>query len=141
MYNEVVGANRVTNLQLTRDQVCGIFTHAPGYRTWGDLARDNPVLAGDNNPITVITRNDLAGESYVLSEYCIATQPVIWQQFIGYEQHPADPNDARPDLANGQPSSNWPVALEGGALSPQRPGADGVADAVADPISGIHGIT
>lgn len=141
MYNKVVGGSRLSNLRLTRDQVCGIFTHAPGYQKWGDLASTNSALSGDQSPINVITRADLAGESYVLSEYCIATAPTIWGPFINFEQNPGDPNEVRPDLANGQPTSSWPVRLEGGAVSPQRPGADGVANAVADPIEGTNAIT
>jgi phosphate transport system substrate-binding protein len=136
MYNKVLPSGaRMNNLQLTRDQACRIFTGA--ITTWGQLASDNPSLAGDSSQIVPIIRSDGAGESYVLSQFCIAVDPAVWQAFIA-DRKAHDPQNVAPDFAAGLPVSNWPQNW--GHSNPVAFG-DGVANAVADPSAGQNAIT
>jgi phosphate transport system substrate-binding protein len=123
----------VNNLQLTQDEVCKIFFFQ--ITTWNDpeLVATNPTLAGNSNKITAIVRADGAGESYVLSEYCKAVDPADWDKFRA-----TYPND--PALSANQPTSYWPQQTNTGVVQPVS-GADGVANAVSDPVNGKNAIT
>ncbi len=118
-YNLTIDGVRFTNLELTRKDVCQIFTGEILY--WNQLAGTAPSdapLAGlpANTSINVFVRSDGAGESYVLSQYCQAVDPSDWATYqkwvlanqfnIGYQ---GDPN-----LAAGLPISFWPPNLLGG---------------------------
>jgi phosphate transport system substrate-binding protein len=131
-YNLTIDGVRFTNLELTRKDVCQIFTGEILF--WNQLAGTAPSdapLAGlpANTAINVFVRSDGAGESYVLSQYCEAVDPSDWaiyqkwvvaNQFnIGYQ---GDPN-----LAAGLPISFWPPNLLGGP------------DHVADPDKAANG--
>jgi phosphate transport system substrate-binding protein len=138
MYNLVDSAGRrVSNLQLTREAACGIFTGA--IKKWNDQAivATNPGLAGDSNNIIPVIRSDGAGESYVLSEFCIAVAGGVWNAFIQDRiQH--DPGGLSTPFRNGQPVSTWP---QGWGLATTANGADNVANTVADPVAGQNSIT
>jgi len=139
MYN-LVGSNgqRLSNLNLTRNAACEIFTGA--ITKWNDprLVQTNPELAGFNQDIIPVIRSDGAGESYVLSQYCIAVDPGDWQAFI-QERLRDDPSDTQgTPFAAGQPTSNWP---EGWGRAQAVPNGDGVANVVADPEAGQNAIT
>jgi phosphate transport system substrate-binding protein len=136
MYNLVDDSGqRVQNLQLTRSAACGIFTGA--ITKWNDpqIVATNPQLAGLNRDIVPVLRADGAGESYVLSQFCIAVEPSVWNGFINL--HRNDPNVSR-DLGQGLPVSDWP---QGWGHSTSALYADGVANAVADPVAGQNAIT
>jgi len=140
MYNLIdPSGNRVTNLQLTPDQVCRIYTGA--IFRWNDpsLVQTNPFLSSFDRGIGVRTRADSAGESYVLSEFCIAVAPHVWSDFIAAERTVPNPDQA-PDFQGGQPVSLWPTDGPGKATFNPNQYADGVASAVADPVAGRDSI-
>ena len=130
MYNLYDNAgNRVTNLQLTRRQVCQIFAYQ--ITDWGQIL---PGFGG--RPITVYARSDGAGESYVLSQFCLAVDPGDWQTFINTVA--SNPDLAAPDLLAHQPVSNWPEVPAPGHNFVS--GADALANAVASGDTGKDSI-
>ena len=135
MYN-LVGSDgqRISNLNLTRDAACEIFTGA--ISKWNDprIVATNPELAGFNQAIVPVIRSDGAGESFVLSQFCIAVDPVDWHNFVVQQ----GPLNAGTPFAAGQPTSNWP---EGWGRSQAVANGDGVANVVADPEAGQNTIT
>lgn len=128
MYNLTdASGHRISNLRLTRSEVCKIFSGA--ITQWNDpeLVQTNPFLRNFNSRVAPIVRADGAGESYVLSEFCINVQPQVWKDFIArYKQQ--DPQNVGVDFARGDPVSNWPAFNNASPI----PYADGVANAVAD---------
>jgi ABC-type phosphate transport system substrate-binding protein len=138
MYNlSDPSGNRITNLRLTRDAACKIFT---GFiKKWNDpaLVATNPFLAGFNRDIVPVIRADGAGESFVLSQFCIAVDKPVWDAFRA-RQIRDDPQNVAADFRAGSPISNWPQNW--GRAVPQ-PFADGTATTVADPVSGKDSIT
>jgi ABC-type phosphate transport system substrate-binding protein len=143
MYNLVNGSGqRVTDLKLTRDEVCKIFTGQ--IRAWNDpeLVATNPELSSfSGHPINVVARSDGAGESYVLSQFCIAVDPGDWGAFRTYvtTNFPNDVGDA--GLQLGDPVSTWPTVLLNDYTEKLANGSDGVANTVADPNAGVDAIT
>jgi ABC-type phosphate transport system substrate-binding protein len=138
MYNLLDNSgNRVTNLKLTRKTACEIFTGA--IRKWNDpqIVANNPTLANMDRNINPVVRSDGAGESFVLSQFCIATAPDVWKAFIA-ERQAHDPQDVASDFASGSPVSSWPI--DDGVFRTAAY-ADGVANVVADPGSGRDSIT
>jgi phosphate transport system substrate-binding protein len=128
MYNLTDGSGRrISNLRLTRDEACKIFTGA--ITKWNDpeLVGTNPFLRSFNFNVLPVIRSDGAGESYVLSQFCIAVAPNVWTSFItSYTQQ--DPQNVAPDFSRGDPVSNWPTFKGSTPIA----FADGVANAVAD---------
>jgi ABC-type phosphate transport system substrate-binding protein len=126
--------SRVTDLQLTRQQVCQIFTGA--ITDWGQI---RPAFAGHH--INVIVRSDGAGESYVLSQFCIGVDPTDWNAYRTdlLSHHSDQVQDA--GLQLGQPVSTWPQVLIGGSSTKTGSGSDGVANVVADSNAGKDGVT
>ena len=112
-YYLMVNGVRFTNLQLTRADVCGIFTGE--ITMWSQLASSAPAdapLATATIPIRPVVRSDSAGESYVLSQYCQAVDPSAWNQFKDW----VDANTqylsySDPNMAAGLPVSLWPGIL------------------------------
>lgn len=138
MYNLTDQAgNQIRDLRLTRKAACGIFTGA--IKQWNDpqIVATNPRLASFNRPITPVIRADGAGESFVLSEFCIAVAPQVWQAFIA-DRVANDPANVASDFRAGLPVSNWPQNW--GHVNPALY-ADGVANIVADPVTGKNAIT
>jgi ABC-type phosphate transport system substrate-binding protein len=129
--------SRVTNLRLSRQAACKIFTGA--IKRWNDpeLVATNPFLAGFSRDIVPVIRADGAGESFVLSQFCIAVAKPVWDEFRA-RQIRDHPENVATDFRNGSPVSNWPQ--EWGRAVPQ-PFADGTATTVADPVSGKDSIT
>ena len=122
--------NQITNLRLSRQAACRIFTGA--IQSWGDpaIVRDNPALAGSTTQITPFIRADGAGESFVFSQFCIAVDKPGWDAFIA-DRMKNDPGDnIGTPFAAGQPTSNWPAGW--GRANPIA-FADGVANAVIGP--------
>jgi len=140
MYNLVDNSgNRVTNLKLTRQAACKIFTGA--ITRWNDpeIVATNPQLASFDRAVKAVVRTDGAGESYVFSEFCIAVAPGVWQQFVA-QQKGLGTRDLTPEFLAGQPTSVWPQ--EGWGDNPVTvASADGTAGYVADPTGGPNAIT
>ncbi len=140
MYNLLDDSGRrISDLRLTRRAACKIFTGA--IRKWNDpeIVRTNPRLSGIDRDINTIVRADGAGESYVLSEFCIAVARDVWQAFITDRKNdPDDSGSQTIQFLRGDPVSNWPANQ--GVFGP-IPQADNVANAVADPITGKNAIT
>jgi ABC-type phosphate transport system substrate-binding protein len=97
---------RITDLRLTQEQVCRIFTE-PGMQ-WDDpaLVAVNPGVPLPPERIRPVVRSDSAGTSYVLSEYCIATAPEVWRAFIA--RVVAARTAAEEEFLRGRPTSVWP---------------------------------
>jgi phosphate transport system substrate-binding protein len=144
MYNLTDNSgNRITNLKLTRRAACEIFTGQ--IRQWNDpqLVATNPELANfTNRQIRVVVRSDGAGESYVLSEFCIAVASDVWSRYVNYGTQPQNSQYVSdPGFSRGDPVSTWPGVLEDGSQPNTQSGSDGVANAVADPNEGVDAIT
>jgi phosphate transport system substrate-binding protein len=124
--------NRITDLRLTRQAACRIFTGA--IVSWNDplLVRYNPRLAGVSTQITPFIRADGAGESFVFSEFCLAVDRPDWNRFIADRLQNDPGNNVGTPFAAGQPTSNWPAGW--GRANPIA-FADGVANAVTAPGS------
>jgi phosphate transport system substrate-binding protein len=139
MYNLVDNSgNRITNLKLTRQAACKIFTGA--ITKWNDpeIVATNPQFRSFARNIKPIVRTDGAGESYVFSEFCIAVAPTVWRNFVN-QQRTADP-ELTPEFLARQPTSVWPQQAWG--VSPVGVAtADGTAGYVADPTGGPNAIT
>lgn len=138
MYNLTDNAGkRVSNLQLTRRAACKVFTGA--IAKWNDpeIVATNPQLTTFSRDIIPIIRGDGAGESFVLSQFCQAVAPDVWKAFIA-DRVSKDPANVAPDFKAGKPVSNWPQGW--GRANPALY-ADGVANTVADPVTGKNAIT
>jgi phosphate transport system substrate-binding protein len=148
LYNLSINGQQVTGLDLTRDDVCEIFTGE--VTLWSALAPTAPAdaflseLQGTpQDKIEVVTRSDAAGESYVLSQYCQAVDPTDWSTFQGWVDANAKTiSYSDPNMAAGLPVSIWPSTLyNGDQQTAQASGADAVADYVTSPSSGAGSIT
>ncbi len=138
MYNlQDSSGRKVTDLKLTRRAACRIFSE-PGIK-WNDpeIVAQNPRLAGVNREIRPIVRQDGSGTSYVTSQFCIAVAKDVWNAFIDRLQK-TNPGGLSPLFTGGKPVSNWPTGF--GRVSSAL-AADGVANAVADPVNGKDAIT
>ena len=145
MYNIVIGGTRWTGLDLTQQEVCQIFTGA--LTNWSQLAATpgDSALAGVDQPINAVLRSDGAGESYVLSQYCIAVDPTDWQNFVTYvEKTEGESAEAQlgwhgdTDMATGQPVEFWPPNLEDGQKNSNLSAGSAASD-VVDVTSGATG--
>jgi phosphate transport system substrate-binding protein len=139
--------SRFTGLKLTPADVCGIFTGR--ITSWGDpqLVALNPSLSGSSQQIAPVVRQDEAGESYVLSQYCIAEDPGDWSAFSHFQQTQQCTTqtdyfsfDAGAFQAGG-PVPIWPSVLLGCRGAVTAGGSDGVANIVIDPSQGPGSIT
>jgi phosphate transport system substrate-binding protein len=140
MFNLQDNAGRqFTNLRLTRQAVCKIFTGQINMWNDSELTASSPELANFNRPIHVVTRDDGAGESYVLSEFCIAVAPAVWAKFVDTMR--AHQNDVADPVAffAGKPTSKWPNPIPDAHQIPASP-ADTVANTVADSKAGKDAI-
>ena len=137
---------RIRNLKLTPNEVCKIFTGR--IVSWSDpaIVATNPGVSLPSGNIQVISRADGAGESYVLSEFCIAVDPGDWTYFVNQSKNVVQPqtNETIQDSGDfyaGVPISYWPPYLSQGQNTIQLNGADGVADAVVSGTDGVNSIT
>jgi len=141
MYNLTDNSgNRVTNLRLTRKAACEIFTGAITKWNAPDIVATNPRLASVSRDIKPVIRSDGAGESFVLSQYCIAIEPGIWNAFVAQQRASGNAPNLTPEFSSGQPTSIWPQEAWGARPNPVAT-ADGTASFVADPVSGANSIT
>jgi ABC-type phosphate transport system substrate-binding protein len=111
----VVGSNgsRITNLKLTADAACKLFT-VPDIQ-WNDpvIAATNPGVPLPARKVRPIVRSDRSGTSYVLSEFCIARAAQTWSTFKAFIT--AGNYNQDQYLGMGQPISQWPTGY--GAVS------------------------
>ena len=137
MFN-VVGTNgqRITNLKLTAADACRIFTE-PDIK-WNDpsIAASNPGIPLPASKVRPVVRSDRSGTSYVLSEFCIARAPAVWNTFVGFIGRGNFGQDGY--LAQRKPISQWPNGY--GSVS-QAFASDGIASAVANDSTGKDSIT
>ncbi len=127
MYNlNDAAGRRITDLRLSANTACKIFTGQ--IASWND-----PQIAADNNgrqlkssPIRPVVRSDGSGTSYFFSQYCIDLVPDVWKKFASDQ-----------GIANG-PTSFWPQNF--GAARGAN-GSDGCANLVANPVTGSGSIT
>ena len=154
MYNIVIGGQRWTGLNLTRQDVCQIFTG--GITTWNDprlvSTPGDGVLASVNQRIQPVVRSDQAGESYVLAQYCLAVDRGDWLTFVHYvvgnrsNETQAGWNGDQDLAPNGNvnqaaPIEYWPPLLDGNDNAINRSGASNVVQYVVDPNTGSNSIT
>ncbi len=137
MFN-VNGTNgrRITDLKLTPEAACKIFT-VPNIK-WNDpsIASTNPGVGLPDRKIRPVVRSDRSGTSYVMSEFCIQRAPAVWnafKSFIGSGNYGQDQY-----LAAGQPISQWPNNY--GSVS-QAFASDGIANVVGNASTGADTIT
>ncbi|MFM7064130.1 MAG: substrate-binding domain-containing protein [Actinomycetes bacterium] len=137
MFN-VIGTNgqRITNLRLTANDACRIFTE-PDIR-WNDpaIVASNPGIPLPASKVRPVVRSDRSGTSFVLSEFCIARAPAVWNAFISLIGRGNFGQDGY--LAQRKPISQWPSGY--GAVS-QAFASDGIASAVANDSTGKDSIT
>ncbi|MFN8052152.1 MAG: substrate-binding domain-containing protein [Acidimicrobiales bacterium] len=138
MYNVIgLDGRRITNLRLSQESVCRVFTEDEIY--WDDpgLVADNPGVPLPHDRVRPVARSDGSGTSYVLSEFCISTAPAVWSKFIGLVKAVA-PSTASSDFSAGAPTSQWPSGY--GAVGVAF-ASDGVANTVANDVAGKSTIT
>jgi phosphate transport system substrate-binding protein len=138
MYNLIGNdGRRITNLRVSQATVCRMFTEEN--MMWNDpaLVAENPGLPLPNRPIRPVVRSDGSGTSYVFSAFCIANAPQVWQAFISLIARVA-PDTGDLAFRSGAPTSQWPSSY--GLVGAQF-AADGVADFVANDVSGRDAIT
>jgi ABC-type phosphate transport system substrate-binding protein len=121
MYNLVVGGKKVTNLRLSGETLAKIFT--------GQITNwDDPAITHDygaplpSQQITVVTRSDGAGASYMFSRWLWKDYPAIWSSFC----------HGQGGAGSCGPTEFYP-RFNG---SVQRNGSDQVASYVASPSFG-----
>ncbi|HEY8300356.1 MAG TPA: substrate-binding domain-containing protein [Jatrophihabitans sp.] len=121
LYNLVVGGKRITNLRLSGETLAKIFTGK--ITDWSD-----PAIAHDygqplpSQKITVITRSDGSGASYMFSRWMWKEYPSLWKPFC----------QAQGGGAGCGPSEFYP----GFSGSVQRNGSDQVASYISSPSFG-----
>lgn len=139
MYN-IRGTNgqKIKGLRLSPESVCRAFTEE-GIK-WNDplIRQENPQIASllPDTKVRRVVRSDGSGDSYNLSEWCLARAPQVWRKFIDYVKRVAA-GAGSADFLAGRPSSNWPLGYDavGGSFA-----SDGVANTVAGDASGLNSI-
>lgn len=139
MFN-VIGADgrRIVDLNLRPREVCRLFTEDTIYWDDPDIVAVNPGAPLPHNRVRPVVRSDGSGTSYVLSEFCIATAPAVWGAFVSFLLANPNLSDVSPEFQQGLPTSVWPVGW--GAVSTGF-GSDGVANVVANDVSGKDTVT
>lgn len=80
IYNLVVGGHKVTNLRLSGGTLAKIFTGA--ITNWSDPAITHDYGAAlPSQPITVVTRSDGSGASYMFTRWLGKEFPSLWNAF------------------------------------------------------------
>lgn len=121
MYNLVVGGQKITNLRLSGETIAKIFTGK--ITNW-----DDPAITHDygrplpSQKITVVTRSDGAGASYMLTRWMSKMYPSIWTPFC----------HAQGGGGGCGPTEFYPPF----SGSVQRNGSDQVASYIASPSFG-----
>jgi ABC-type phosphate transport system substrate-binding protein len=125
MYNLVVGGRKVSNLRLSGDTITKIFTGQ--ITNWSDPRITHDYGAAlPSQKITVVTRSDGSGASYMFSRWMSKQYASQWNTFC--KQH-GGPSPC--------PPTEFYPAFPG---SVQRNGSDQVANYVASPSFGLGSI-
>ena len=120
MYNLVLNGKRVTNLRLSGPTIAKIFT--------GQITNwDDPAITRDygaqlpNEPITVVTRSDGSGASYMFTQWLATEYSSLWHTFCTAQggESPCGPTEFYPGFGS----------------SIQKDGSDQVASFMASPVS------
>ncbi len=127
---------RITDLKLTAEAACKLFT-VPDIQ-WNDpaIAATNPGAPLPARPVRPVVRADRSGTSYVFSEFCQQRAGAVWGQFRAFVASGNYGQDQY--LERNQPISQWPTGY--GKVS-QAPQSDGVANATganADSVTYIE---
>jgi phosphate ABC transporter phosphate-binding protein len=120
IYNLTVGGRKITDLRLSGPTVAKIFTGA--ITNWDDPAITHDYgTALPSQPITVVTRSDGSGASYMFTQWLSKQYPSLWNSFCG---------------AHGGPRTNCPPTefYPGFGSSIQKNGSDQVAAFLASSI-------
>jgi phosphate ABC transporter phosphate-binding protein len=120
IYNLTVGGQKVKNLRLSGQTIAEIFT--------GEITNwDDPRITHDygaalpSQPITVVTRSDGSGASYMFTRWLSKQYPSMWNSFCA---------------AHGGPKPCGPTEFYPGfASSVQKDGSDQMASFLSSPIS------
>lgn len=120
IYNLSVGGRKITNLRLSGQTIASIFTGA--ITNW-----DDPKITHDygaqlpNQPITVVTRSDGSGASYMFTRWLSKVYNSQWNSFCAAHggPNPCGPTEFYPGFSN----------------SVQKDGSDQMASFLASPIS------
>jgi ABC-type phosphate transport system substrate-binding protein len=120
VYNLTVGGQKVKNLRLSGQTIAEIFTGA--ITNW-----DDPRITHDygarlpSQPITVVTRSDGSGASYMFTRWLAKEYPSMWNSFCASHggPNPCGPTEFYPGFAN----------------SVQKDGSDQMASFLGSPIS------
>ena len=127
---------RITDLNLTPEAACRIFT-VPDIR-WNDpsIVATNPNAKLPDRPVIPVVRQDRSGTSYVFSEFCIRRAAGVWNAFRDLNNRGSFNPDGR--LAQGLPITQWSTGY-GKVQSAQA--SDGIANVVANGATGRDSIT
>ena len=120
MYNLVLNGQRVTNLRLSGPTIAKIFTGQ--ITNWDDpaITRDYGAQLPDE-PITVVTRSDGSGASYMFTQWLATEYPSLWHSFC---------------VAQGGASPCGPTEFYPGfGSSIQKDGSEPVAEFMASSVS------
>ncbi len=126
-------------LSLTRQAACKIFTGA--ITKWDDpeIVATNSELATVDRDIHPVVHAEPSGDSYALSQYCIAVAPQVWAAFVAQQANDGFAAQDTPAFDAGEPTSTWPAAGWGdGPVAVNSD--DGVASYVADSHTGPDSI-
>ena len=120
MYNLVVGGRKITNLRLSGETLAKIFTGQ--ITNWDDPAITHDYGAAlPSQAITVVTRSDGSGASYMFTRWLSVEYPSLWNSFCA---------------GHGGPSPCPPTEFYPGfGTSIQKDGSDQVAAFLASSIS------
>jgi len=120
VYNLTVGGRKITNLRLSGGTLARIFTGA--ITNWDDPAITHDYGAAlPSQPITVVTRSDGSGASYMFTQWLSKQYTALWNSFCA---------------AHGGPRTSCPPTefYPGFGSSIQKNGSDQVASFLASPV-------
>jgi phosphate transport system substrate-binding protein len=104
-------------LNLTADQIVGIYSGSTGYTAWDSAAFtvNNPGLSTSTASVYAVHRSDQAGMSYVLTNY-LSLDNTTWATSIGASIQPAWPAFAAGPGESGNSALIKEVAGQAGAI-------------------------
>ena len=141
MFN-VIGTDgrRITDLNITRRDICRIFTTPE--MSWNDpgIAAANPGVPLPGSKIRPVVRNDGSGTSFVLSEYCMNVVPDVWDAFKAYVRDNVPDQNSQP-LRDGRPVSTWPQGIGNATGATASNGVAQTVQSLADSITYVDAAT
>lgn len=141
--------NPITHLNLTPEQVCGMFLYGAGATSVGGAAKDlywdtfagiqaaNPNASLPHEKILKYARSDPGGINYIFMEFCIADAPAAWrfsQDWLAAYAPSAAPcsTNRDPYQLDGRPHDLWASCAFPGIL-------DTYSDATANDVASPNG--